>query len=155
MALNKDLQAYKETKEFQDILKRAKNKVETLEAKILSVYNSDEIEFSNSSVEDLKHNMTHNEFDTKYAYDKFVNEVSELITHKKSKELQDFYKNRKENSTNFMFQAINRSGMSNSILRYTELDMLRFERAYWYGIEDDIDALIGTEDPVHEEIGAF
>lgn len=146
MALNKDLETYKESTEFKNILTKISNKIERLEAEIESVYNWEEVTWTDTSIEDLKHLMCKNEFDVKDKWIEYLDWIIGEIKHEKGKELKEFYNNRKDNAKLFLYQPITNGWMSNSILRYTELDMKRFERANFFGLERDIDALIWTED---------
>lgn len=139
MAVNKDLKQYKESKEWKDIVSKCNNKVETLEAEIDAVYN-EEWNY------DLKHTLTSNEFDIKDLWNDFLTWVIWEIKSPKAKELKEFYEFRLKNSRLFLYQPINQYGTSNSILRYTDLDLKRFERSHYARIEDDIDSLIWQEE---------
>lgn len=146
MAINIDLKQYKESKEWKEIVTKCNNKVETLEREIDAVYNSD------ADYDDLKHKMTKNEFDVKDLWLDFLNWVLWELKSKKAEELVKFYEFRRTNSNLFLYQPINQYGQSNSILRYTDLDMKRFERSHFARIEDEIDGLIGNEQK-EEDLG--
>lgn len=145
MAINKDLKSYKNSKEFQDILAKAKIRMENIETEIDAIYDNGE----------QVNELTKNEFDVKDQWVKDLNWILWELKAPKAKELRDFYEYRLENARLFLYQAINKSWFSNSILRYTDLDMKRFERSHFYWLEHDIDSLIGTEEEVINTEWAF
>lgn len=153
---NKKLEKWKKWSECQKILVEFKNKIETLEAQIEAVYNSNDIEFTNTSADDLKHKLTHNEFDIKDLWVSFINEILWKITKTEDTEkLIEYYEDRLKNSKLFLFLPINQYWQSNSILRYTELDIFRFKRSHYFGFEDTIDSLIGSDDVKTKDWWAF
>ena len=139
MALDKKLEWYKETDEFQKILTMCNNKVENYEDKIIWAYNDDDV------TDDLLHKMCNNEFDVKDLWCKFLEEITWLIKNPAWENLRKYYQLRLDNAELFLYQPINQYWQSNSILRYTDLDMLRWARSHYKWIEDEIDALIWTE----------
>lgn len=156
MAKNKQLEQYKKTNEFQNILTKFKNRIEILESRINAIYNSninDKLDFTTSSIEDLKHKLTNNEFDVKDLWVKFLDEIISDIKDEKWEELSIYYKTRKDNANKFLFLPI-ANWQSNSILRYTETDMLRWERSQYYWLEFDLDNLIWQDD-IKQEVNKW
>lgn len=156
---DKKLEKWKNSDEWKKILTEFKNKVENLEAQIESVYNTDKdttwVSWSESCIDDLKHKLTHNEFDVKDLWVEFINEVFFKIKKtENNKKLIEYYEDRLKNSRLFLFVPINQYWQSNSILRYTELDMIRFERSHYAWFEDTIDSLIGSDDKEIWPVGA-
>lgn len=145
MAINKELRTYKESKEFKDLLAKTKNRIENIELEIDAIYENSEQD----------NNLTKNEFDVKDQWVKDLNWILWEIKSPKAKELQDFYQYRLENARLFLYQPINKYWVSNSILRYTDLDMRRFERSHFYWIENDIDSLIWSEEEKVDTDWAF
>lgn len=146
MAVNKDLKIYKKSKEFQDILEKCKNKIKNIETEIDTIYENWE----------QYNELTKNEFDVKDQWVKDLNWILDQIKEKKkADELITFYEYRLENAQLFLYQAINKTWFSNSILRYTDLDMRRFERSHFFWLEHDIDSLIWTEETKIDTDWAF
>lgn len=141
MSINKDLTKYKESPEFKELLTKSINKIENIEAKIEAIYN--EWEQINE--------LTKNEFDVQSGWVKDLTFIIESITGDKGKDLKEYYEGRLRNARLFLFQAVNKYGQSNSILRYTDLDMFRFERANLMWIDKDIQGLIWIEETVKTE----